>query len=74
MSKTITLNEILSLNPQVDEGLLKKARNLGQELRKLGISSRGYNLVSPFHRRHKPISKAESSDSRSVQVGRSKRK
>ncbi len=73
MPKAITLNEILSLNPQIDEKLLKKARDLRRELHQLGVNSRGYNLASPFRRRHKPISKRESHDPRSVQVDHSKR-
>ena len=73
MPKTITLKEILSLNPQIDEKLLKKARDLSRELQQVGVSSRGYNLASPFDRRHKAISKKESHDPRSIQVGHSKR-
>lgn len=74
MPKTITLNEILSLNPQVDEKLLKKARDLRRELHKVGISSHGYNLASPYSRRHKPVSKKGRLNPRSVQVGSSKQR
>ena len=73
MPKTITLNEILSLNPQIDKKLLKKARDLSRKLQQVGVNSRGYNLASPFGRRHKAISKKGSHDPRSVQVGHSKR-
>ena len=73
MPKTITLNEILSLNPQIDKNLLKKARDLSRELQQMGVNNRGYNLASPFDRRHKAISKRGSKDSRSVQVGRTTR-
>lgn len=71
MPKKITLDEILSLNPQIDEQSLKQARELLRKLRQAGISKRGYNLISPYYRRHKPISKKGDLDPRTVQVGRS---
>ena len=55
--KTITLNEILSSNPQIDKKLLEKARNLRRELHQIGVSGHRYNLSSPFHRRFNPIAK-----------------
>ncbi len=73
MPKTITLKEILSLNPQIDEKLLKKVRDLRRKLQQMGVNSRGYNLAFPFGRRHKAISKRGSHDPRSIQVGQSKR-
>lgn len=73
MPKTLTLKEILSLNPQIDKNLLKKVRDLNRELQQMGVNNRGYNLASPFDRRHKATSKRESKNSRSVEVGRSKR-
>lgn len=71
MPKTITLDEILSLNPQIDEKSLKQAKELLRKLRQAGTSRRGYNLLSPYYRRHKPILKKGDLDPRTVQVGRS---
>lgn len=71
MKKNLTLKEILSLNSQVDEKLLKQARELLRKLRQAGVSKRGYNLVPPYSRRLKPISKESDIDLRTVRVGHS---
>lgn len=71
MSKNLTLNEILSLNPQVDENLLKQARELLRKLRQAGVSKRGYNLASPYSRRLKPVSKDRDLDLQTARIGRS---
>lgn len=55
--KTITLNEILSSNPQIDKELLEKARDLRRSLHQIGVRGHRYNLASPFRRRSNPIAK-----------------
>jgi len=71
MPENIGLDEILRLNPQVDETLLEQAIELLHKMRQGGVSRRGYNLASPYSRRTIPISKENSVDPRTVRVGRS---
>lgn len=70
MSKSLTLKQILSLNPQIDEKKLKQSIELLRKLRQVGINKRGYNLISPYSRhRHKLISKENKVDPRTIQIG-----
>lgn len=71
MSKKITLKEIISLNPQINKDLLKKAQELAQKLQRAGTIKREYNLISPYYHRHKPMSKKGDLDPRTVHIGRS---
>lgn len=71
MPEHLELDEILTLNPQVDEQLLNQARELLRKMRLAGISKRNYNLASPYSRRPKPVPKEGSIDPRTVRVGRS---
>ena len=71
MPEYLELDEILTLNPQVDEQLLEQARELLSEMRQHGISKRGYNLTSPYARHPRLMSKENSIDPRMVRVGRS---
>lgn len=71
MPENIGLDEILRLNPQVDQQLLERFRELLHEMHQGGISKAGYNLVSPYSRRTKTVSKESSLDPRTVRVGRS---
>lgn len=71
MRKSITLDEILSLNPQIDEKSLSEAKELLRKLRQVGTLRRGYNLASPYNHRHKPIPKKGDLDPRTVYVGHS---
>ena len=73
MPKHLELDEILALNPQVDEQLLNQSKELLSKLRQAGISKRNYNLVSPYSRRSELLSKEGSVDPRTVRVGRSAR-
>lgn len=70
MPKKITLKEILSLNPQINKDLLKKAQELSQKLQKAGTIKREYNLVSPYSHHHKPISQKGDLHPKTVLVGR----
>lgn len=71
MPEHLELDEILALNPQVDEQLLEQARKLLTKIRQQGISKHGYNLVSPYARQPRPVSQEGSVDPRTVRVGRS---
>ena len=70
MSECLELDDILSLNPQVDEQLLKQSRELSNKMHQYRGKKRGYNLASPYTRR-RLITKENQMDPRTVLVGRS---
>jgi len=46
--RKMTLKEIIKKNPNIDEKKLKESMDLSDELRKHGVTPRGYGLASPF--------------------------
>jgi hypothetical protein len=70
MPEHLELEDILALNPQVDEQLLEQARELLRKIRQGGIKKHGYNLASPYTKRYGPVGRGESLDPRTVRVGR----
>ena len=74
MPEHLELEEILALNPQVDEQLLQQARELLRKMRQTALKKRGYNLASPYAKRHAPVGRNETVDPRTVRVGRSLRR
>lgn len=51
MIKQININKVLKNNPHIRKKDLKKYNSLTEELRKIGIQPRGYQLALPFSRR-----------------------
>ncbi len=48
MPGQVTLDEILSRNPRIDEEELEEARELLRQLRERGVRRKGYDLAPPF--------------------------
>jgi hypothetical protein len=65
--KTITIEEILAKNPQVDGETLRKSMELLKKMRERGVKGRRHNIISPYVRR---ISKAKRSNYRLMHVRR----
>jgi len=48
--KTYKLEDILALNPQIDEEMLVKAMALLQKMQERGLKGPGYKLAMPYSR------------------------
>ena len=64
----MTIKEILKKNPRIDAKALKEGFDLGEQLRRMGVSRRGYRLTYPFRRKQMHTSDLIDSDPRTVQL------
>ncbi len=51
MARKNILDSIIKNNPQIDLKHIDENEKLHNELKKLGVSERGYKLASPFERK-----------------------
>lgn len=73
MAKYPTIEEILALNPHIDEEKLEKAREILRKLRESRTGRAGYNLAPPFGHRRIFVGEGDSVDSRTIHLGRLRR-
>lgn len=71
MNNKINLNKILKNNPRIRRKDLKKYNSLAEELRKMGIEPRDYQLILPFSRRRIMIDEIEKPDPRTINLSTS---
>ncbi len=70
MPQTVDLEEIIRNNPHVDPRQLRESMELLEELRKRGVSERGYQLVPPFSGKRVQVVDNSSEDPRTVHLNR----
>jgi len=70
MVERLELEEILTLNPQIDRQMLEQAMDLLRKIRESSIGRPGYNLASPYARRYTSIGGDTEPDPRTAHVGR----
>ena len=73
MAKYPTIEEILALNPHIDEKELEKAREILRKLRDRGLGRAGYTLAPPFGHRRIVVGEGDSIDSRTIRLGHLRR-
>ena len=70
MPQKLDIKKILKRNPQVSTAVLGEASKLAQELRKLGLTKRGYRLASPSARGRIHMADEADSDPRTIKLHR----
>lgn len=70
MPKKIDLTEIIKKNPHIDPKQFRESMELLEELRKRGVSERGYQLVPPFSGKRIQVVDNSSEDPRTVHLKR----
>ena len=59
MRGSLDLDDILKMNPQVDESELKKSLDFSEGLREAGLEAVGYRLASPLDSRRLRIAETK---------------
>ena len=73
MAKYPTRDEILALNPHIDEEKLERASEILRKLRDSRTRRVGYNLAAPFRHRRIFVGEGDIADSRTIRLGRLRR-
>lgn len=73
MAEYPTMEDILALNPHIDEEKLEKAREILRKLRDSRTRRSGYSLAPPFVRRPISVGEGDKVDSRTIRLGRLRR-
>ena len=68
MPKKTDLKEILKKNHHINKKDLEEYQVLSEELHKLGIQPRGYQLATPFLRKDIKVNNEEETDHRTVDL------
>lgn len=70
MIESPIIEEILALNPRIDEEKFEEAREILRKLRDNRTSRTGYRLPPPFTRRRVSVGEGDSVDSRTIHLRR----